>query len=417
MEILDQAPFNLSVQTLNVEDVKYILSNPDIFEKGKGFRSNFYDLLGDGIFNSDGEHWRVQRKTSSSIFTVKNFRDVYSGIIIGESKNLLSHLRSVRDHGVMVDLQDLFLRSTLDSFSEIAFGKALGCMDMSNASVINGKYVMQTNDFMRAFDSASTQVLLRFINPFWKITDRLTGAGRSMSENISVIDAFCHTIIDPRLSGSHNLETNKQKMDLLDLFIAAGKEDEHPEVEKKLRAEIRSVLGDNELTYESFRNLKYSHAVFYETLRLHANVPGNVKVCNRDEILPGTRTPIPKGTNVEFNAWTMGRLESSWGPDAEEFRPERWLTSEGNLIRVDNFTWPVFNAGPRLCLGVSLATQEAVMFLAQVYRHFHLELVNEDDPAHWGLYDADPFKRRGRYGIAVTLVMKGGVDFKVHNIA
>lgn len=37
-----------------------------------------HDLLGEGIFNSDGEAWRVQRKVASRIFHVKNFRDRFT---------------------------------------------------------------------------------------------------------------------------------------------------------------------------------------------------------------------------------------------------------------------------------------------------------------------------------------------------
>lgn len=37
-----------------------------------------HDLLGEGIFNSDGDRWKSQRKTASQIFHVKNFRDQFT---------------------------------------------------------------------------------------------------------------------------------------------------------------------------------------------------------------------------------------------------------------------------------------------------------------------------------------------------
>lgn len=43
-----------------------------------------------------------------------------------------------------------------------------------------------------------------------------------------------------------------------------------------------------------------------------------------DDIMPdGTR--IKKQCTVNYHPYAMGRLQSIWGPDAEEFKPERWM--------------------------------------------------------------------------------------------
>lgn len=44
----------------------------------------------------------------------------------------------------------------------------------------------------------------------------------------------------------------------------------------------------------------------------------------------------------------MGRSKALWGPDCEDFRPERFLGEEG---RYSPFQYIVFNAGRRTCLG------------------------------------------------------------------
>ena len=49
----------------------------------------------------------------------------------------------------------------------------------------------------------------------------------------------------------------------------------HPEVEQNCRTELLKVLGpEGDYSFENFKDLKYTNAVFLETLRLHANVPG-----------------------------------------------------------------------------------------------------------------------------------------------
>lgn len=35
-------------------------------------------LFGHGIFNTNGDEWKFQRKTASQIFNVKNFRDHFT---------------------------------------------------------------------------------------------------------------------------------------------------------------------------------------------------------------------------------------------------------------------------------------------------------------------------------------------------
>lgn len=59
-----------------------------------------------------------------------------------------------------------------------------------------------------------------------------------------------------------------------------------------------------------------------------------------------------------------------WGEDAKEFKPERWIDSEGSLIRVSSFKWSVFNAGPRVCLGQNLAILEAVIAISIMIKRY-----------------------------------------------
>lgn len=62
--------------TVNPKILKYMMY--DIFysfEKGSLFKEHFDDFLGDGIFNSDGDQWKRQRKTAACLFTNHNFKN------------------------------------------------------------------------------------------------------------------------------------------------------------------------------------------------------------------------------------------------------------------------------------------------------------------------------------------------------
>ena len=70
----------------------------------------------------------------------------------------------------------------------------------------------------------------------------------------------------------------------------------------------------------------------------------------------------------------MGRLEELWGPDAEQFRPERWIP----FIAPSHFEFPVFQAGPRICLGMNMAIFEAKVTMVLLLQHFSFELASRD---------------------------------------
>ncbi|TPX31368.1 hypothetical protein SmJEL517_g05294 [Synchytrium microbalum] len=434
------------ITTHNVQDVEEVLKNPYIWPKAPDTKSALHDFLGDGIFNADGDIWRSQRKVASNIFNVKNFRDLFTSVFIEESKKMVDQMFKAQQLGAIIELQDLLLRATLDSFVQIAMGKNPGAISVNGQSV-NGKFVMETESFMEAFDSANNISCLRIFKPLWQIIDQFDGTASKQKHNMKVMEDFAKDVIAQkkvRLAAGH------KGHDLLDLFMQAGNEDgsslnetqmrdivlnfiiagrdttaqtlswtfwrlaKNPDVEKKCREELLAVLGKTgDYTYEKFALLKYNLATFMESLRLHANVPFNRKVAMQDTVLPGTNTPIQKGDMVDFIPYAMGVSTEIWGADAAEFRPERWFDSNGGIINPNSFAFPHFNAGPRICLGMNMAKQEAITFMAAIIRNFSLELVNDDDPKHWGDFE----HKLGRSSLALTLNAREGIEFKLHPIA
>lgn len=89
---------------------------------------------------------------------------------------------------------------------------------------------------------------------------------------------------------------------------------------------------------------------FYEVLRLYPSVPVNEKYALDDDIWPDG-THIRKGDYILWAPYAQGRSANVWGPDAKEFKPERWFTETGDLKRESQGQWPAFHAGPRTCLG------------------------------------------------------------------
>jgi len=165
-----------------------------------------------------------------------------------------------------------------------------------------------------------------------------------------------------------------------------------PAVEKNIWQEV-DQLGKP--TYEMLtKEMRYSTAVFMEALRLYPPVPRNLKTAVADDVLPNG-TQVKAGDRIMFSTYAIGRNKAVWGPQAPEFLPERWF--EDNNIEIEKglltnstpsedhvwakvrkesqYKFSSFNAGPRICLGQTFATLEALTVINMISSRFQFKLV------------------------------------------
>ncbi|KAJ9225694.1 hypothetical protein DTO169C6_1757 [Paecilomyces variotii] len=149
---------------------------------------------------------------------------------------------------------------------------------------------------------------------------------------------------------------------------------------KKATAQIEAAEQAGKLStpvkYEEVReHLPYVVACVKEGLRLNppaTNLFGRVTPKNGAMI---DDHYIPAGLDVTSNAYVVHRDTELYGPDAEDFRPERWLQSE-SPAKLDANSF-VFGMGARICLGKDIAIMESYKLVTEVIRRFDMELINE----------------------------------------
>ncbi|KAH9832996.1 cytochrome P450 [Rhodofomes roseus] len=149
----------------------------------------------------------------------------------------------------------------------------------------------------------------------------------------------------------------------------------HPDVLKRLRAEVLEKVGPKQRpTYEGIKEMRYLRAVINETLRLYPAVPFNIRVSVNEGLLPnpnGKPFYVPAKVPVSYSVWAMHRREEYWGPDAQEYDPDRFLDERVNRYLTPNpFIFLPFNAGPRICLGQQFAYNEMSFFLIKLLQCF-----------------------------------------------
>ncbi|XP_008567859.1 PREDICTED: cytochrome P450 1A2 [Galeopterus variegatus] len=137
-----------------------------------------------------------------------------------------------------------------------------------------------------------------------------------------------------------------------------------PGIQRKIQKELDTVVGRTRQPRLSDRpQLPYLEAFILETFRHSSFLPFTIPhSTTRDTTLNGFY--IPKGRCVFINQWQVNHDQELWG-DPFEFRPERFLTTEGTAINKDlSEKVLLFGLGKRRCIGEVLARWEVFLFLA-----------------------------------------------------
>ncbi|KAI9139440.1 cytochrome P450 [Paraphysoderma sedebokerense] len=409
-----QPPYVLINDAGNFE---YMLkTNFDNFVKGEVLHEILEPFLGEGVFNVDGDKWKVQRKVAAHIFNVKNFRDFFMKVFEEHIGTLCDILRDASETDTVVNIYDLFHRLTMDSFCEIGFGHKLGSLHTKGQL-----------PFTEAFDNIQQIVDSRLLapRPVWYWGEYITGKKFKLRTYQKVIFGFCQKMITDRKSDPNfenyedllsrfmavkddegNGYSDPELRDILLNLIIAGRDTtainlswaiyelcQHPEVVRKMREEIATMSPNSIPDYDTFKNMKYCQSVFLEAQRLYPSIPKNFKYAVKDDVFPDG-TKVYAGNAVMWSNWVMGRSTDIWGDDALEFKPERWEKGHPG-----QFKYPHFHAGPRICLGMNMAIQEGTCCLVQVIRQFDIELTK------------DP--KEVTYQNAIALQMKGGLPVRI----
>ncbi|KAF7834480.1 Cytochrome P450 86B1 [Senna tora] len=411
------------IMTSNPSNIEYMLStNCTNFHKGHSYRERFHDLLGNGIFNSEGESWKIQRRLAlsemySTAFSHHSF-ETMTTLVHHKLLKLLQH-KLVNSGNTPFDLQDILLRFTFDNISIAAMGVDPGCLAIDLPQI----------PLAKAFEEATELTLFRFLLPpfVWKPL-RFLGLGyeKRLRRAIRLVHDFADEIVADRsreledrgnlenfsdlLSKSlenhhHHQNPHVSHRDFFVSFILAGRDTSsialawffwlihtNPQVQNRILTELTDIRNDgdddegkdprNDVVFseEELKRMVYLQAAISESLRLYPPVPIDFKQVIEDDVFPDG-TGVKKGGWVIYSIYSMARLESIWGKDCLEFKPERWI-KDGKLVSDHSqFKFPVFNAGPRLCVGKKFAYMQMKMVAAAILLRYEVGVVDGHEVA------------------------------------
>lgn len=154
----------------------------------------------------------------------------------------------------------------------------------------------------------------------------------------------------------------------------------HPSVHSKLREELESANLSFPVKWKDLQHLTYFTAIMREAKRIH---PGVGMLMERVVPAGGLCLPdgrfVPEGTIVGMNPWVINRDADTFGPDADQFIPGRWLQSAGETgeehqARVARMqrAFLTFGAGSRSCIGRNFSEMESDKIVATLFAKYEV---------------------------------------------
>uniref|UniRef100_A0A671DRD4 Cytochrome P450 3A n=1 Tax=Rhinolophus ferrumequinum TaxID=59479 RepID=A0A671DRD4_RHIFE len=353
---------------------------------------------------SEDEEWKRMRTLLSPTFTSGKLKEMFP--IIGQYGDVLvRNLRKEAEKGKPITLKDIFGAYSMDVITSTSFGVNIDSLNNPQDPFVQNIKLLLKFHFLDPLILSITlfpflipvfEALNIFIFPKY-VTDFFTKSIRRMKES-RLHDKQKHRVDFLQLmmntQNSTEMDNHKGNQALSDLelvaqsiiFIFAGYETTsttlsflmyilatHPEVQQKLQEEIDTTFPNKAPpTYNALVQMEYLDMVLNETLRLFP-VAGRIeRVCKKDVEVKGVL--IPKGTVVMVPSIVLQRDSTFW-PEPEEFRPERF--SKENKDGINPYIYLPFGTGPRNCIGMRFALMNMKLAVVRVLQNFSFKPCKE----------------------------------------
>lgn len=369
------------------------MKDPNVYRADRdGTRSLFSHV--------DPEAHKVLRRKLSPAFSVKALNDT-EPIVLAVVEDFLARLGNMASSGASADFLHIYSLFTGDVIGQVAFGDKWGLVTRGHSEVLEHSEKMVRTAMVSAALGRLTPFFARYLkfirdgldSAKWMdnyamnvVTSRRTGKTPRREDLLQIM---CDTI-DPQ---TNEKLTDKEVANNAVLFIAAGDETtahqlsfvtyhllSHPRVLQKLRAELDEASShlppDALLPHAILKDLPFLNAVLLESLRLLPTTYGVTRRVTPPEgwVHPSDSSlDLPGGVGISVMNGVLSRDPSVF-PDPDEFIPERWDGIKESDVK---YSYLPFSRGPRNCIGSSLALMEMRVLIANVFRRFDVNLVDE----------------------------------------
>ncbi|KAK0636694.1 cytochrome P450 [Bombardia bombarda] len=376
------------------------------------------EVVGRGLLFSEGAEHKRQRRLLTGVFSVPSlkrslplFQDK-AGALTG----LLQTCLDAEGRG-FIEAVETFSKATID-----VVGVTLLGVELNHLTSVDKKMENFLKSYHRALEQPPLGALISFINGYVSIRRFLPieanlgfiQANREIrkmmracihqrmqeleeaTRNKAVYASAYSTVSGGRdiltmmledrktFKGTDDELTIDEITEQLLTFMAAGHETTagmltwasfvmatRPDVQDKLRDEMTVLLKDTPNPgYNDIERLHYLNNFSRELLRVYCPAILVCREAAKDLTICGQI--IPKGTPLLAVPAVSSLPQASWGPDANEFKPERWDKLQGlaAAAAASPYAYGAFSHGPRVCIGKQYALTEFKVLLLEMLPKF-----------------------------------------------
>ena len=345
-------------------------------------------LVGNGLLTSDGDFWRRQRRLAQPAFHRRRVAS-FGETMVQATARMLDRWHTAARDGQPLDVSAEMTQLTL----EIA-GLTLFSMDLTG----------QASTVGTAFTDVNHIITRLTMQPFAPFTVRMpfVPTTRRLNAGIHTLDTVVHQIISDRHADNKDhgdllsmlmlardeetgaAMTDRQLRDEVMTLLLAGHETtavalswvlyllaRHPDVARRLEAEIDDVLAGRTVSMEDLPRLTYTSMVIDETMRLYPPAYAIARWAQEADEVGGYR--VDAQSALTLFPYITHRHPEFW-PQPETFDPERFTPAR--VAERPRFAYVPFGGGPRQCIGNSFALTEAQLILASLVQRYRWQPVS-----------------------------------------
>jgi cytochrome P450 len=388
------------------------------FDKSDMLRFSLWNLAGEGLFTSNGDLWRRQRRLLAPLFTPRAL-EAYAGDMVACAERTvnawsdgqelaLAHETTRLTMGVAG--KTLFDADTFSEADEIghALTIALAWTGWIMARPMAVGHVMARRALVglaAKTDGAAHTLLERAARRVQGPLALVGPRGRELARAITFLDRHVQGMIDERRRDAGR----DGRSDLLTRLLDARDDDGAAMSDRQVRDEVLTLfVAGHETTATALAWTIYyacREPTIYAAMEREADAVGDspgaadlprLDLCLRAfkeamRLAPpvyifgrDSREPVsvggyelPRPTNLMVSPWALHHSARLW-PDPERFDPERFVAARESARH--RYAYLPFGAGPRICLGNHFAYMEAQLALAVLLRRYRFELLGDDEP-------------------------------------
>jgi len=340
-------------------------------------------MTGRGVFSAEGSDWHLQRKALAPLFSAKALTTYLSGMTTA-AEDAANRFRNAGEEGV--DLGREMAMLTVDVLGRTVFSHGLGESPAAIADSV--RRFADTNGPVELGDLVGLPSWMPGVRRLlgWRATASVRQRARRIIGEAMASDRPQEHDLFSALFSARDSETGKtlgarEIEGNVSTLIGAGSDtvavaltwsifllSQALHVREAVEAEVDAILKVGALTADALGKLVWTRAVIEESMRLYPPAPLIGRMTRGEETLGGER--YPAGTAILISPWVLHRHARLWR-EPDMFDPERFLP--GRREQISRYAYLPFGAGPRVCLGMGFAMQEAVVLLAILIKHLRFE--------------------------------------------